>query len=109
MLGGYSSTYKNLLDDIYNKALKELQSKAAKKMQMPCWAYISTLRKAMFMVTATGTAVKIAPKSPEQPQSSRYDIYQKLYNLTLFKESDVITQELYDAERRNLILLHKNE
>ena len=115
MLGGYSSTYKNLLDDIYNKALKELQSKAAKKNADALLGVhfyfneISSKRKAMFMVTATKTAVKIAPKSPEQPQSSRYDIYQKLYNLTLFKESGVITQELYDAERRNLILLQKNE
>ena len=115
MLGGYSSTYKNLLYDIYNKAFKELQSKAAKKNAdalLGAHFYfneISSKRKAMFMVTATGTAVKIAPKSPEQPQSSRYDIYQKLYNLTLFKESGVITKELYDAERRNLILLHKNE
>ena len=91
------------------KHLKSFRAKLPKKMQMPCWAHISTLRKAMFMVTATGTAVKIAPKSPEQPQSSRYDIYQKLYNLTLFKESGVITKELYDAERINLILLHKNE
>lgn len=115
MLGGYSNTYKNRLDEIYSKALKELQNKASKKDANALLGVhfyfneISSKGKAMFMVTATGTAVKIAPQSPQQPQSSKYDIYQKMYNLTLFKESGVITQEQYDAEKRNLILLHKNE
>lgn len=110
--GGYSYSYQDKLDRIYQRALNELKLKASQNGANAILGVhfdfdeISGKSKTMFMVTATGTAVKVVPKSSK---SDRYDIYQKLYNLTLFKDSGVITQEQYEAEKNNLILVHEKD
>lgn len=112
-IGGYSYSYQDKLDGIYQRALNELKLKASQNGANALLGVhfdfdeISEKGKAMFMVTATGTAVKVIPNNAIQ--NDRYEIYQKLYNLTLFKDSGVITQEQYDAEKNNLILIHKEK
>ncbi len=64
--GGRSSTYQNKLDDVYQAAMKEIERKAKDlgadavvglKMD---FNEISSKGKAMFMVSAVGTAVKLS-------------------------------------------------
>ena len=66
IFGGRSNSYQNKLDDVYNEALKELEKKAkvlgadaivGLKMD---FNEISSKGKAMFMVSAVGTAVKLS-------------------------------------------------
>lgn len=114
-IGGYSYTYQDKLDRIYQKALNELKLKAVENGANALLGVhfdfdeISGKGKAMFMVTAIGTAVKVIPNSTVIQKRNRYDIYQKLYNLTLFKDSGIITQEQYETEKNNLLLSHEDE
>lgn len=66
IFGGKSSTYQRKLDDVYEEALKRMEKKATKlgadavvglKMD---FGEVSGKEKSMFMVSAIGTAVKIA-------------------------------------------------
>lgn len=115
VLGGYSNSYQSKLDEIYNKALNELRFKAAKNGANALLGVhfdfdeISGKGKSMFMVTAFGTAVKITPIKDEFKKNDRYEIYQKLYNLSQFKEAGIITSEQYDAEKNNLLLSYESE
>ena len=115
VLGGYSNSYQSKLDEIYNKALNELRFKAAKNGANALLGVhfdfdeISGKGKSMFMVTAFGTAVKVTPITNEIKKNDRYEIYQKLYNLSKFKESGIITSEQYDAEKNNLLLSYETE
>lgn len=103
------------LDEIYNKALNELRFKATKKGANALLGVhfdfdeVSGRGKSMFMVTAFGTAVKIVPIQEETKKSDRYEIYQKLYNLTQFKDAGIITSEQYEAERNNILLSYEDD
>ncbi len=66
IFGGKSSTYQRKLDDVYEEALKRMEKRATKlgadavvglKMD---FGEVSGKEKSMFMVSAIGTAVKIA-------------------------------------------------
>lgn len=68
LFGGRSNTYQNRLDEVYQNAITEIEQKAARigadavvglKMD---FNEISGKGKAMFMVSAVGTAVKIRTK-----------------------------------------------
>lgn len=115
VLGGYSNSYQSKLDEIYNKALNELKFKAAKNGANALLGVhfdfdeISGKGKSMFMVTAFGTAVKTTPIIQEVEKKDRYEIYQKLYNLSKFKEAGIISTEQYEAERNNLLLNYEDE
>lgn len=115
VLGGYSYSYQSKLDEIYDKALKELRFKATKSGANALLGVhfdfdeISGKGKSMFMVTAFGTAVKISPVQQESKKDDRYEVYQKLYNLSKFKDSGIITQEQYDAEKNNILLKHQEQ
>ena len=63
----------------------------------------------MFMVTAFGTAVKTAPLIQETEKKDRYEIYQKLYNLSKFKEDSIISSEQYEAERNNILYSYEDD
>ncbi len=64
--GGMSGTYRNQLDQLYNRALEDLTYKANKKMADAILGIkidfdeISGQGKSMFMVSITGTAVRFA-------------------------------------------------
>lgn len=109
-LGGYSNSYQSKLDEIYDRALKELKLKASQSGANALLGVhfdfdeISGKGKSMFMVTAFGTAVKIESTSQNIRKNDRYEVYQKLYNLSKFKESGIITLEQYEVEKTNLLL-----
>lgn len=115
VLGGYSNSYQSTLDEIYNKAINELKSKAKEHGANALLGVhfdfdeISGKGKSMFMVTAFGTAVKITSIKDAIKNNNRYEIYQKLYNLSLFNEAGIITSEQYNAERDSLLLSFETE
>lgn len=74
LFGGYSNTYQNKLDKVYNSAVEALQIKASRigadavigvKMD---FGEISGKNKSMFMVSAVGMAVKLKQKTTDSPQ-----------------------------------------
>lgn len=113
--GGESGTYKSKLDGIYERALNELRFKASRIGANAILGVhfdfdeISGGGKSMFMVTTFGTAVKIMPDDETGKKNDRYEIYQKLYNLTKFKDAGIITAEQYETEKANLLLSHESE
>jgi len=115
VFGGYSDTYQSKLDKIYGDALLKLMEKAENKRADALvgvsfdFDEISGKGVSMFMVTAYGTAVKAEPIAKEIAKTERYEVYQKLYNLTKFKESGIINEEQYEAERKNLLLLFEDD
>ena len=115
VLGGQSISYQKTLDEIYNKALNELIAKAQKNKADAIvgvhfdFGDISGKGMSMFMVTAYGTAVKIISVKEENEKKDRYEVYQRLYNLSQFRKADIITSEQYEAERNNLLLSYEDE
>lgn len=115
VFGGYSSTYQSKLDKIYGDAISELTKKAIYKRADAIvgvhfdFDELSGKGKSMFMVTAYGTAVKAEPIAAEIKKTERYEVYQKLFNLSKFKESGIITNEQYEAEKNSLLLNHEEE
>jgi uncharacterized protein YbjQ (UPF0145 family) len=115
VFGGYSGAYQSKLDKIYGDALRELTKKAEDKRADALvgvsfdFDEISGKGVSMFMVTAYGTAVKAEPIAKEIVKTERYEVYQRLYNLSKFKESGIINDEQYEAERKNLLLLFEDD
>ncbi len=113
VFGGYSGSYQSRLDKIYNDAIRELQNKAQEKGANAIigvhfdFDEVSGKGKSMFMITAYGTAVNIEKIIEEKRKTERYEIYEKLYNLSLFKEKGIITSEQYEAEKNNLLLSYE--
>ena len=113
VFGGYSNTYQSKLDKIYGDALRELQAKASNSGGNAIigvhfdFDEVSGKGKSMFMVTAYGTAVMVEPLAKEVKKTERYEVYERLYNLSLFKDKGIITEEQYEAEKNNLILSHE--
>ena len=115
VFGGYSTEYQSKLDKIYGDALYSLETKA-KLLNADAiigvhfdFDEISGKGKQMFMVTAYGTAVKIEPLEIEIKKTDRYEVYERLYNLSLFKEKNIITEEQYEEEKKNLLYRHEEE
>ena len=115
VFGGYSDTYQSKLDKIYGDALRELTKKADGKRADAIvgvhfdFDELSGKGKSMFMVTAYGTAVTAEPIAAEIKKTERYEVYQKLYNLSIFKEKAIITEEQYEAEKNGLLLSHEED
>lgn len=113
VFGGYSDEYQSKLDKIYRDALNRLEVKANTMRANAIigvhfdFDEISGKGKQMFMVTAYGTAVIVEPMTKEIKKTERYEVYERLYNLSLFKDKGIITEEQYEAERNNLILSHE--
>lgn len=108
VFGGYSTEYQSKLDKIYTDALNSLEIKA-KALQANAilgvhfdFDEISGKGKQMFMVTAYGTAVKATEIIEKPNKVGRYEVYEKLYNLTKFRNEGIITDEQYEDEKKNL-------
>lgn len=114
VFGGYSNTYQSKLDKIYGDALRELQTKANYSGANAIigvhfdFDEVSGKGKSMFMVTAYGTAVKVEPLVKEIKKTERYEVYERLFNLSLFKDKGIITEEQYEAEKDNLLLSYED-
>lgn len=115
VFGGYSSSYQSKLDKIYSDALSALTEKANKKGADAIvgvhfdFDELSGKGKSMFMVTAYGTAVNTTKIIEKPNKVGRYEVYDKLYNLAMFKEKGIITNEQYEEEKKNLHYRYKDD
>ena len=113
LFGGKSGAYRERLDLLYRDIMNLLEQKATSIGANAILGVhvdfdeISGQGKSMFMITAYGTAVIITPEVEKLKKLERYDVYQKLYNLTKFKEAGVITDEQYEVEKSNILLSHE--
>ena len=109
VFGGYSTEYQSKLDKIYADAIRALEIKAiALRADAIIGVHfdfdeISGKGKQMFMVTAYGTAVMAEPIKEEIKKVERYEVYERLYNLSIFKDKGVITPEQYDEEKKSIL------
>ena len=113
--GGMSGTYRKQMDTLYERARDQISFEAKQKGANAILGYridfeeISGQGKSMFMISVSGTAVKLSNKPKEVEKSYRYDIYQKLFNLKQFKDAGIITDEQYNTEKDNLLLSYEKE
>lgn len=95
--GGFSGAYKEQLDCVYIEALDQLKDKAVDICADAVvglkvdYSEISGKDKSMFMVSLTGTPVKIK-------QYPNYRKYKLLQELKSFLRDGIISQEEYDIE-----------
>ena len=113
--GGMSATYRKQMDTLYERARDQISFEAKQKGANAILGYridfdeISGQGKSMFMISVSGTAVKLSNKPKEVKKSYRYDIYQKLFNLKQFKDAGVITDEQYKTEKDNRLLSYEKD
>lgn len=113
VFGGRSGAYRDKLDNLYNDIMSLLEQRANGMGANAILGVhidfdeISGKDKSMFMVTAYGTAVIVSPEVEKIKKTERYEVYQKLYNLAKFKAAGVITEEQYEAEKKNITLSHE--
>ena len=107
IFGGRSGTYKSKLDAIYNDVMYELKRKA-KSLNADAilglsidFDEISGGGKSMFMVSASGTAVKILPY--------RYEKYKLLHEILQYRNDKLITEEEYEFEKRRISDMYKSK
>ena len=106
--GGTSGTYKSEMDKLYERAKCAIETEAINKGANAILGYkvdfdeISGKGKSMFMISVSGTAVKLVR------HTNRYEIYKKLYDLYQFKECGIISDEQYETEKNNILYLYDN-
>ena len=102
-----SLSYKSEMDRLYDRAKWAITEEAMSKGADAILGFridfdeISGKGKSMFMISVSGTAVKLKDYQ-EDSNLSRYEIYQRLYNLHKFKECGIITEEQYNTEKDNI-------
>ena len=103
------------MDTLYERARDQISFEAKQKGANAILGYridfdeISGQGKSMFMISVSGTAVKLSSKPQAVKKSYRYDIYQKLFNLKQFLDAGVITDEQYNTEKDNLLLSYEKD
>lgn len=116
--GGNSIVYKSEMDELYDKAKRSIEAEVLKLGGNAVLGYsvdfdeISGKGKSMFMISASGTAVKLTQDCKEKGLETfepRREYYQKLYDLKRFFESNVITEKQYNIEKRHLELCYEDE
>lgn len=96
IFGGKSGQYRSKLDELIDDARNQLIQKATYMDADAIVGFsvstnqISAKGMSMFMVTATGTAVRIEP--------DRYTMLEKLHKLTLYHNEGVLSDEEYNYE-----------
>ena len=118
IFGGGSGAYKSEMDKLYERAKWAITSAAKNKGADAILGYridfdeISGKGKSMFMISVSGTAVRlteICKKSRMSLFEQRYDIYQKLYDLKRFVEFGILTEEQYETEKNHLLLSYEDD
>lgn len=102
-----SSQYQDKLDKMYQAAVKEITQKAkALKadavvgLQMHFGSVnISSASRTVFMLSASGTAVKLSDSSLDY---GRYDMYRLLHEIKSYLNEGIISQEDYDIEVKRI-------
>lgn len=117
IVGGTSGKYKGEMDKLYLRAKQEITASAQGLGANAILGYkidfdeISGQGKSMFMISVSGTAVKLKPIEIDDTIRNferRYDIYKKLYDLKHFVECGVITEEQYQTEKDSILLAHED-
>lgn len=118
VLGGMSGSYGSEMDRLYERAKWVIAAEAKEKHANAILGYrvdfdeISGKVKSMFMISVTGTAVRLVKKEKEDKQAKigyRYEIYERLYNLYKFKECGVITEEQYNTEKDAILYAYEED
>ena len=118
VLGGMSGSYGSEMDRLYERAKWVIAAEAKEKQANAILGYrvdfdeISGKGKSMFMISVTGTAVRLVKKEKEDKQAKigyRDEIYERLYNLYKFKECGVITEEQYNTEKDAILYAYEEE
>lgn len=105
--GGTSGKYKMEMDRLYERAKSVIEAEAINRGANAILGYkidfdeISGQGKSMFMISVSGTAVKISEQHAKI--GYRYEIYERLYNLHKFKECGIITEEQYSIEKDSIL------
>lgn len=105
--GGTSGKYKMEMDRLYERAKSVIEAEAINRGANAILGYkidfdeISGQGKSMFMISVSGTAVKITEQQAKT--GYRYEIYQRLYNLHKFKKCGIITEEQYNTEKDSIL------
>ena len=120
VLGGMSGSYQSEMDRLYERAKLVITSEAKAKHANAVLGYrvdfdeISGKGKSMFMISVTGTAVRLVKKKVDEQKKwnvfeQRFDFYQKLYDLKRFSELGVISTEQYEIEKNHLLLSYEDD
>lgn len=105
--GGNSAAYRDvmnkLLDDVSENLKRQTRARGGNAIVgvRVDFDNISAKNMSMFMVSMQGTAVKIKPT--KRIKIERFDTYQKLYDLSLYRDKGIITDEQYEIEKKNLL------
>lgn len=100
VFGGKSGTYRGKLEELIDDVRRQLQSRAISIGGNAIVGFsvstnqISSKGMSMFMVTATGTAVKI--------EIDRYALFEKLHHLHLFHKEGIISEEEFKYEEERI-------
>ena len=111
--GGNSAAYRDvmnkLLDDVSESLKRQTRGRGGNAIigVRVDFDNISAKNMSMFMVSMQGTAVKIKPA--KRIRFERFDTYQKLYDLSLYRDKGIITDEQYEAERKNLLFTFEED
>lgn len=105
--GGHSSSYQNKLGIMYAEVSKDIKNKADSMganaivgIHMD-FDEISGKDKSMFMVSISGTAVKIIP--------DRYEKYRLLHEILQYQKEEIITNEEYEFEKGRIVDMYNSE
>ncbi|WP_195588718.1 YbjQ family protein [Bacteroides finegoldii] len=104
--GGHSSSYQGKLSLMYDEVSKDIESKACHIGANAIvgiridFDEISGKDKSMFMVSISGTAVKIVP--------DRYEKCKLLYEILQYQKEGIITNEEYEYEKDRINNMYKN-
>lgn len=118
IFGGVSGSYKSEMDRLYERAKWAITEEAKRKGANAILGFridfdeISGKGKSMFMISVSGTAVKLTDNQEDAKQAKvgyRYEIYQRLYNLHKFKECGIITEEQYDTEKNSILYAYEED
>lgn len=107
--GGRSESYQSKLKLIYDEVTRDLIDKASSLGANAILGFhvdfdeVSGGGKSMFMVSASGTAVKIGSVN-----SDRYEVYRKLNEIHEYLSKGFMSQTEYEFEKENIIKLYKN-
>lgn len=107
--GGRSESYQSKLKSIYDEVTRDLIDKASSLGANAILGFhvdfdeVSGGGKSMFMVSASGTAVKT-----ESRNSDRYEVYRKLNEIHDYLTKGFMSQTDYEFEKENIIQLYKN-
>lgn len=100
VFGGKSGQYRGKLEELIEDATQQLEERARRKGANAIVGFsvstnqISSKGMSMFMVTATGTAVKL--------EIDRYAQFEKLHQLHVFFNEGIISEEEYKYEEERI-------